>query len=158
MGYDPAIGAGRSPSRRPDPALNPERELRTVVRALNESAGLLDEAAEAVDRKDMTAALEEMARQRARAASTIAALASEAGVQVREDLTGGVGAAVVKGLTRLASGHTEPVVEIVARQEDQLVIHLDAALGGDLPESVKDQIRMTTAQVRHGLREIAEWD
>jgi hypothetical protein len=156
MSFDPAIGSSRFPTRT-SPSLNPEREVRQVAEALIDSAERLAAAADLVENKATARSLAEMAHMRRTAADTVVALAGDAGVVVREDVSGTVGGTISRGISRLTSGDDAELVDDLLAGEDRLVVRLDAALGEGLPASVKDQLRLTGAQVRDGLRAMASW-
>jgi hypothetical protein len=145
---------GSSPrgGRPPDPA----REVREMARVLVDSAERLVAASGLVEDGATARALLEMGHMRRRAAETVVALAADAGVvDGARDLTGGVLDQRPTG--ELPTGDDSAVIEDLLARDDRLVVRLDAAQGGALPPMVKDQLRLTGAQVRDGLRSMATW-
>lgn len=156
MSFDPALGSSRFPTRT-SPPLDPERQVRDIVQLLIDSAKDLETASELVDNGVIARSLADMSHMRRRAADTVLTLAADAGVILREHVSGTLAGAIDRGVTRLSADDDAGVIEDVVASDDRLIVRLDAALGEDLPPAVKDQVRLIGAQVRDGLRSMAGW-
>jgi hypothetical protein len=154
MSFDPdPAGTSTRKASAPDPA----REVEEMARLLGDSAGNLAAASESVGNGSIARSLADMSQTRRRAADTVMALAADAGVVVRVELDD-AGRGAIAGDGPSASGADDAaVIEELLTKDDRLMVRLDVALGGDLPPAVKDQIRLTGAQVRDGLRSMAGW-
>ncbi|MGF1664897.1 MAG: hypothetical protein ACFCVC_01340 [Acidimicrobiia bacterium] len=156
MSFDPAPGSSgvsAHTSSRPDPA----REVREMARLLVDSAERLAAASDLVVNAATARSLGEMGQMRRTASDTVIALAADAGVVVRNDATGSAGGVMDQSTLGLPTGDDSVVIEVLLARDDRLVVRLDAAQGGDLPPMVKEQLRLTGAQVRDGLRSMATW-
>lgn len=155
MSFDPALGSSRFPTRT-SPPLDPERGVREMARALIDSADSLEAASDLVENRVTARSLADMSQMRRRAADTVMTLATDAGVVVREHVSGTLGA-IDRSVTPLSADDDAGVIQDVAARDDRLIVRLDAALGEELPPAVKDQLRLIGAQVRDGLRSMAGW-
>jgi hypothetical protein len=91
------------------------------------------------------------------AADTVVALAADAGVVVREDVSGTVGGTISRGISRLTSGDDAELVDDLLAGEDRLVVSPGRRTGRGPSGLGEDQLRLTGAQVRDGLRAMASW-
>lgn len=153
MTYDPAMGSGRF-ARWDTNMSSPERELRKVLEALRDSAEGLHQAADIVDDNAASSVLEDMSNMRETAVETVITLSADAGVVIDADVDGGLEGKLRRGWMRLEEvmAGDDAVIDTVISQEDRLLGTLDSALGTDLPQMVKDQLRLADAQVRDGVR------
>ena len=156
MSFDPARDSTRFPTRT-SPPLYPEREVRDIVRLLVDSSKCLETASGLIENGVIARALVDISHMRRRAADTVMALAADAGVVVREHVSGTLGGAIDTSVTQLSADDDAGVIQDVVARDDRLIVRLDAALGEDLPPAVKDHVRLIGAQVRDGLRSMAGW-